>query len=508
MSIAVFFLIVIAITAFLPKYMFIFLILNLVAGLFLSIFQIIISLLPDFKPKQGQMKTMPFVSIFVPAYNEPPAVLMQTLDTLSHLNYKNVEILVIDNNTKDEKIWKPVEAFTKTLGEKFKFFHVDKLSGFKAGALNYLIERMDERSEYVAVIDADYLVRRDFIELALSYFSGEKMALVQFPQHYRNCNETNQPISDEYRHFFGIYMNMANHLDCVPSTGTVSMYKAKVLKEIKGFRGESLTEDADVGLRIYGAGYHGIYVNKSVGFGLMPYDLESYRRQKWRWAFGNAQSIATLFSLFGKIPFKSWFGFLLHLTAWDHLNMMPFAVIGAYTIVLLPFIEITHDHRLLINLASISLFITIVSKQILFLVSLRRQKNPIMRSLRAFIVHMGMTLVYSEAWMAFLFNTKMAFERTNKFILNKMPSLLKNSYKELILGIWFLIGIAEVFLWGGRITTMLAFLLSSLVLFSIYYVYLKISPTKEYSKKVLSEAESRYMIYIVGSITKAQADHQ
>lgn len=497
MGIIAFFILVLVVSTFIPQYTLIFVVLNLFVVLFLSFFQIVIALLPNFKPKRKQMEFQPFVSILVPAYNEPPTILMQTLDTLSHLKYKNFEVLIIDNNTKDASVWKPVEAFVGTLGEKFHFFHVDPLSGFKAGALNYLLGRLNSKSEYTVVLDSDYLVKPDFLSTALSYFSEEKIALVQFPQHYRNCTKENQPIADEYRHFFGIYMNMANHLDCVPSTGTVSMYKSKVLKELEGFRGEALTEDADLGLRIYGAGYRGIYVDRPVGYGLMPYDLEAYRHQKWRWAFGNAQSLKTLFLMFGKIPFKSWFGFLLHLTAWDHLNFLPFAVIAAYVIVLLPFTPLNEQHRYLLDTASISLLVTLVSKRILFWASLKNQKQPFRRSWRAFLVHMGMTLVYSEAWISFLFQTKSVFERTNKFILAKMPSLIKNTYKELILGIWFLVGIVEAFFVGGRITTKITFFISFLVLLCIFYVHKKISPTKEYSRKLLSVADRKYKPYLM-----------
>ena len=497
MSIILFFVFISIASAFIPQFVLIFVVLNFSLGLFLSFFQTVIVLLPDFKPKRKQMQTQPFVSILVPAYNEPPTILMQTLDTLSHLRYKNFEVLVIDNNTKDASVWKPVETFTRTLGEKFRFFHVDPLSGFKAGAINYLLGRIDPRSEYVAVIDADYLVRSDFLATALSYFSEESIALVQFPQHYRNCNKQNQPIADEYHHFFDIYMNMANHLDCVPSTGTVSVYKSKVLKQLEGFRGEALTEDADMGLRIYEAGYRGIYVDCLVGYGLMPYDLEAYKHQKWRWAFGNAQSLRKLFSMFGKIPFKSWFGFLLHLTAWDHLNFLPFAVISAYVIVLLPFVPLTEQHRHLLDMVSVSLLATLASKWILFWASLKNQKQPFKRSWRAFLVHIGMTLVYSEAWLASLFQTKSVFERTNKFILPKMPSLIKNTYKELILGIWFLVGIAEAIYMGGRMTTKITFFVSSLVLFCIYYVYWKISPTKAYSKKLLAVMEKKYKPFLI-----------
>ena len=44
----------------------------------------------------------------VPAYAEPPELVV-TLDALARLRYPNFEVLVIDNNTKDPALWRPVE---------------------------------------------------------------------------------------------------------------------------------------------------------------------------------------------------------------------------------------------------------------------------------------------------------------------------------------------------------------------------------------------------------------
>ena len=77
----------------------------------------------------------------VPAYNEPPDMLIETLDALARLDYPNFEVIVIDNNTRDEAIWRPVEAHCRRLGERFRFFHVAPLAGFKAGALNYALQQ-------------------------------------------------------------------------------------------------------------------------------------------------------------------------------------------------------------------------------------------------------------------------------------------------------------------------------------------------------------------------------
>src|SRR3569832_1383924 len=48
----------------------------------------------------------PKVSIHVPAFNEPAAMLIATLDALSRLDYPDFEVLVIDNNTRDAAVWR------------------------------------------------------------------------------------------------------------------------------------------------------------------------------------------------------------------------------------------------------------------------------------------------------------------------------------------------------------------------------------------------------------------
>src|SRR5256886_16639099 len=52
-------------------------------------------------PLMSSGARLPRVSIHVPAYNEPPAMLIETLDALARLDYPDFEVLVIDNNTRD-----------------------------------------------------------------------------------------------------------------------------------------------------------------------------------------------------------------------------------------------------------------------------------------------------------------------------------------------------------------------------------------------------------------------
>src|SRR4029077_1731134 len=91
-------------------------------------------------PRYQPSATPPKVSLHVPAYNEPAEMLIETLDALARLEYPDFEVLVIDNNTRDEAVWRPVEAHCARLGARFRFFHVAPLAGFKAGALNFALE--------------------------------------------------------------------------------------------------------------------------------------------------------------------------------------------------------------------------------------------------------------------------------------------------------------------------------------------------------------------------------
>ncbi len=113
----------------------------------------------------------PKVSIHVPAYNEPPEMLIETLDALARLDYPNFEVLVIDNNTRDEAVWRPVKAHCRKLGSRFRFFHVAPLAGFKAGALNFALRETSPEAAVVAVIDSDYVVSPNWLRDLMPHFA-------------------------------------------------------------------------------------------------------------------------------------------------------------------------------------------------------------------------------------------------------------------------------------------------------------------------------------------------
>ena len=242
-------------------------------------------------PVRADDQPQPMVSIHVPAYNEPPDMVIETLDALSRLDYAHFEVLVIDNNTRDEAVWRPVEAHCARLGERFRFFHVAPLAGFKAGALNFALAQTAAAAQIVAVIDSDYVVEPNWLRELVPGFQDQRIAIVQAPQDYRDDSQSafKAMCYAEYRGFFHIGMITRNERNAIIQHGTMTLVRRNLLESTGAWAEWCITEDAELGLRIFEAGFEASYVPTSYGRGLMPDTFIDFKKQRFRWAYGAMQ---------------------------------------------------------------------------------------------------------------------------------------------------------------------------------------------------------------------------
>jgi len=231
----------------------------------------------------------PRVSIHLPIYNEPPDMVIETLSALQQLDYDNFEVIVVDNNTKSSSVWRPVEQWCSQHEDIFKFFHVNPLPGYKAGALNYAIEKTDDSAEFVAVIDSDYTVHPDWLKDCMPEFSDTSVSIVQAPQDYRDAEENafKAMIYCEYAGFFGIGMINRNVRNAIIQHGTMTIVRRDTLHKVGDWSHWCITEDAELGLRVLADGHRAVYVAKSYGRGLMPDNFVDFKKQRFRWAYGS-----------------------------------------------------------------------------------------------------------------------------------------------------------------------------------------------------------------------------
>jgi exo-beta-1,3-glucanase (GH17 family)/cellulose synthase/poly-beta-1,6-N-acetylglucosamine synthase-like glycosyltransferase len=249
---------------------------------------------------------LPKVSIHLPICNEPPHMVRQTLDALAALDYENFEVLVVDNNTMDPHIWEPVAEHCARLGPKFRFFTLGKYKGFKAGALNFALRETAADAEIIGVIDSDYIVDPDWLRCMAPAFADQKIGFTQSPQDYRDNDGSffKRLMFWEYAGFFQAGMVTRNERNAIIQHGTMTLIRKQALLNENGWAEWCITEDSQLGLRLFRAGYEAVYSKKSFGKGVMPDDFTAFRKQRYRWAYGAMRitraNAAALFNPFNK----------------------------------------------------------------------------------------------------------------------------------------------------------------------------------------------------------------
>ncbi len=249
---------------------------------------------------------LPKVSIHLPICNEPPHMVRQTLDALAALDYDRFEVLVIDNNTMDPHIWEPVAEHCARLGPKFRFFTLGKYKGFKAGALNFALRETAPDAEIIGVIDSDYIVEPDWLRCMAPVFADQKVGFTQSPQDYRDNDGSlfKRLMFWEYAGFFHAGMVTRNERNAIIQHGTMTLVRKAALVNENGWAEWCITEDSQLGLRLFRAGYEAVYSKKSFGKGVMPDDFNAFRKQRYRWAYGAMRIVranaAALFNPFNR----------------------------------------------------------------------------------------------------------------------------------------------------------------------------------------------------------------
>jgi exo-beta-1,3-glucanase (GH17 family)/cellulose synthase/poly-beta-1,6-N-acetylglucosamine synthase-like glycosyltransferase len=257
----------------------------------------------------------PKVSIHIPAYREPPEMLVRTIDSVARLEYPNFECVVIINNTPDPAFWQPIEARCRELGPRFKFLRVENLQGFKAAALRLALAETAADAEIIGVIDADYVVDPRWLIDLVPSFADPEVGLIQAPQDHRDADRSfiHSAMNAEYAGFFDIGMVERNEFNAIIVHGTMCLIRRTAMAAAGGWSSDTICEDSDLGLSIMELGWRAHYTNHRYGWGLLPQDYQAFRVQRARWATGAVQIVK-----------KHWRKFLPGTSRLDHYQKREF----------------------------------------------------------------------------------------------------------------------------------------------------------------------------------------
>lgn len=410
--------------------------------------------LPRTEHKTLPDEALPYVSVHVPCYNEPPDMMIQTLRALSQLDYPRFEVLVIDNNTKDEAVWRPVEACCEELGSRFRFFHVAPLAGFKAGALNYALQRTAPEAEVVAVIDSDYEVAPNWLRILTPQFSDENMAIVQAPQDYRDGGENafKAMCLAEYRGFFQIGMITRNERNAIIQHGTMTMVRRRVLEEVGAWSEWCITEDAELGLRIFEQGYDASYLPCTLGRGLMPDTFLDYKKQRFRWAYGSVLILRHhLMEMLGlkasKLTSGQRYHFLAGWLPWfaDGVNMLFNLLAIGWSVAMVLFPDQIAPPHMIFAFLPVALFF-FKSTKMIFL-----YRNRVIaswrQSLMAGLAGLALSHTIARAMLTGFITRRIGFFRTpKKADANAVFKALADAREELLFAIALILAVVGVML--------------------------------------------------------------
>lgn len=241
-----------------------------------------------------ELNDFPLVTVQLPIYNEK-YVVERLIDAVCNLNYPNdkLEIQVLDDSTDETvEIVKAKVSQYKRKGIAIHHIQRDNRNGFKAGALDYGLQRC--HGQFIAIFDADFVPDAQFLMRSIPYFNNENIGVVQ--TRWGHINEKfsfitraqaimlNTHFSVEHlgRHSSGAFINF---------NGTAGIWRKACIDDAGGWQADTLTEDLDLSFRAQIKGWKFNYLFDVESPAELPVTIDAYKTQQYRWSKGAAECV-------------------------------------------------------------------------------------------------------------------------------------------------------------------------------------------------------------------------
>ena len=234
----------------------------------------------------------PFVSIIVPVYNEAK-VLIQSLQSLLNLNYKNFDIIIVNDGSTDntKEIAEEYVGYKKGKYNQIKITLINKENGGKSTALNAGIKYSE--SKFVLCMDGDSQLSPDSLKRAVRHFKDENIGAVA-----GNVKVLNRKrfLTDLQALEYIEGLNMARSaqsfiraVNIIP--GPIGLFRKDAIAQAGYYSSDTFAEDADLTLKILAKGWKIYYEPRAISFTEAPSSFQQLLKQRYRWTRGIIQSI-------------------------------------------------------------------------------------------------------------------------------------------------------------------------------------------------------------------------
>ncbi len=195
----------------------------------------------------------PFVSIVVPAHNEEK-VIENTIKNILTLDYRNYEILVVDDRSEDSTAEVIKKISSKYPGVSCFIRDKNSFPG-KSAVMNDSLSIT--KGEIICVFDADARIEPDFLKKILPYFAEPEVGAVQARKIIAN-RETNlltRCQDNEYILDTHFQSNRDSIKGAVELRGNGQLVRRSAMLDVGGWNNYSITDDLDLSTRLHLKGW-------------------------------------------------------------------------------------------------------------------------------------------------------------------------------------------------------------------------------------------------------------
>ncbi len=247
------------------------------------------------------LETRP-VDVFIATYNEGKEILERTLVGATSLDHPDIRVWLLDDGARP---W--VEELAKEFGARYAKRHrgAHAKAGNVNNGLHLALAAEGRKPEFVLLLDADFIARKDLLRRALRLFEEPDVGIVQTPQHFFNPDPVQSNLlctgswPDEQRFFFNELLPCKDAWGAAFCCGTSAVFRVEALVKANGMATETVTEDMLTTFRLLEHGYRTVFLNERLSLGLAPEGLAEYIGQRSRWCLGAIQQIYTRWSFAG-----------------------------------------------------------------------------------------------------------------------------------------------------------------------------------------------------------------
>jgi peptidoglycan-N-acetylglucosamine deacetylase len=232
---------------------------------------------PDFKP---------LVSVLIPAYNEEEAI-VQTVSSAVASDYPNIEIIVVDDGSKDRTL----DLLQENFGGNPRVRIIHQVNRGKSAALDHALS--ESASPIVVTIDADTSIAPDAISKLVRNFYDSRVGAVAGNVKVGNRTRwLTRWQALEYITSQNLEKRAFDLLNCIPVVpGAVGAWRMDAIRAAGGFSTQTVAEDTDLTIAIRRSGWRISYDEEAIGWTQAPETADALVRQRFRWTYGTLQSV-------------------------------------------------------------------------------------------------------------------------------------------------------------------------------------------------------------------------